>query len=272
MSEHPATTDVRREERYPVRSVVMPFLGSREQDFFPFQYLLHDMSHSGVKILLPDWLSKREHLAVDDLVDFHVPFRFEGRVFTRGRIAWARWDEEQNAQACGARMELQAQPLYPVVLSTESDEVSINLAGFSSMESLMARVVKDSILLKRGVLIYLKHLAPYLSRVSDADREEYGLLRAYLLDDMRDAVQANLERLKALRREFEKGECTLESIQACVNLDDLLSVMEPELHADLITLAFGRQSVAPYVRAIKQLEKKLYSNYNTMVLIYIHYL
>ena len=75
----------RRENRLEVASIVLPFLGSRENDFSPFQYLLSNLSPHGAKILIPRWLALRERLNPGEVIDFHAPFLSPERATPGGR-------------------------------------------------------------------------------------------------------------------------------------------------------------------------------------------
>ncbi len=269
MSNQASPVEQRREERLEVCSIVLPFLGSREHDHTPFQYLLEDLSLHGAKIAIPRWLAKREQLHKGDEVDFHVPFLFEGELFSVGAIAWARWEEERESQVCGARFERAGPPAYPVVISFDTQKLSVDLTKFSAREDLMLRVLKDAVLLKRGIRIYLKHLAPYLSRIVDVGRQDYAFLREFLLEDAAAHVERNRERLQAAWDELSEGVCSQRELASCLNVEDLLDAFEPEIPADVFSSSFLGDAVIPYINSIKILEKKLYTNYNTLMLLYI---
>jgi len=66
---------------------------------------------------------------------------------------------------------------------------------FKTIEDLAVRVLKDTVLLKKGILIYLKHLAPYLSRIADTTPEQYEFLRGFLINDTAARVQDNIQKL-----------------------------------------------------------------------------
>ncbi len=262
-------TDSRRESRCDIESIVLPFLGTIQEDYSPFQYLLSDMSMHGAMILLPRWLSLREKLHKGDVVDFHAPFRFAGETFSSGKIVWERWDQDSDAQACGVYFETRTPVHHPVAISFDEQSVTVDLTDFRSPGDMMLRVLKDAILLKRGVRIYLKHLAPYLSRISGADKEQYAFLRQFLIEDAMRHVERNLAQLQAVHGELAAGLCTQEELAACVSVEDLLGAFEPEIPADVFALAFTAMAVAPYLRSIKILEKKLYWAYNSLMMLYI---
>lgn len=257
----------RREKRLDVESVVLPFLGSRAEDYQTFEFLLQDVSPGGVGLSLPRWLASRELLHQNQRVHLHLPFELGGKMLHSGIVTWTRWDEEQEAQQVGVRLDEASPALYPVFVSMDTRQIAIDLAGFSGLEHILGRVLKDSVLLKRGILVYLKHLTAYFSRVCDLEREEYALFREAIIDEVRQNVQAHLDILAGLQRQAdENGELALERL----DLDELRRAMDPELYIDMFSAALGDETVGLFLRAIKELERKLLSNYNTCVLLYIN--
>lgn len=257
----------RREKRLDVESVVLPFLGSRADDYQTFEYLLEDVSPGGVGLTLPRWLSSRELLRQDQRVHLHLPFELGGRLLQSGTVTWARWSEEQEAQLAGVVLDTAAPTLYPVFVSMDTRQISIDLAGFSGLDHILGRVLKDSVLLKRGILVYLRHLTAYFSRVCDLEREEYALFRESIISEVRQNVQAHQEVLSGLLLQAEdNGELALQRL----DLDELRRAMDPELYIDMFSAALGDETVGLFLRAVKELERKLLSNYNTCVLLYIN--
>lgn len=258
----------RIEKRTPIESMLMPFLGSRVADSSPFQYLVQDLSPHGAKILLPNWVLKREHLRVGDLIDFHLPFIFDGEAFAAGKIVWARREEEFDAQACGVHIDARAPTYYPVSISLDYQGVGIDLTAFKTSENLLDRVLKDSILLKKGILIYLKHLKPLVGRMIDADASQLAKMRAFFFDDTTGYVQANILKLERARASVQEASCSGDNMAACFDLEDLRSAMEPEIIPDIWNAAFDQETMSQYIGAINQLESRLFYNYNTIVMIY----
>lgn len=257
----------RRAKRLDVESVVLPFLGSRAEDYQTFEYLLQDVSVQGVGIAIPRWVVARENLRQGERLHLHLPFELGGRMLHSGIVTWTRWDEDQDSQLAGVQLDSYAPALYPVYVSVDTKEVAIDMEDFPGLEQILWRVLKDSLLLKRGILVYLKHLTAFFSRVCDLNREEYSLFREVVIEDVRAKVLANAERLEALQPLLgEKEEGTL----ARLDLSDLRQAMEPELYVDMFRAALGDETVTLFLKAVKELERKLLSNYNTCVLLYIN--
>ncbi|MDP3480929.1 MAG: PilZ domain-containing protein [Desulfoprunum sp.] len=270
MDETVFSQDLRSEHRVDISSIILPFLGSREDDFTPFQYILADLSLHGAKVLLPSWLSRRDRLSLGDEVDFHAPFRFGGETYTSGCIVWERWDKEFDAQSCGVRFDRKKPAIYPVAISFDDRYLDIDLAAFHTPEGLVSLVIKDAVLLKRGIRIYLKHLAPYLSRISGIDKDQYALLRAFLLEEPAAHVARNQKRLEKVLEVLSDPTFSQADLASYIDIEELLDVFEPEIPADVFMFAFQDEAIAPYLRSIKMLEKKLYNNYNTLMMLYVH--
>lgn len=265
-------TDMRSSARLDVSSAVLPFIGSRESDHQPFQYLLQDVSAGGVKIAIPAWLASRELLARGERVAFHLPFVLAGSVMDAGVVVWERWDPEQESQLVGLNLDTAAAPAYPILLGVEADGVKLDLAGFSAQGGILAAMLKDCMLLKRGILIYLKHMAAYFSRVSDLSREDYAQFRTLVLDEVRDRVAANAAWFEALLgRLGQGGEVRDEQVQE-LDLEELRRAAEPEIYADLLAQALQSDVARRYLDAIKHLERKVYAAYNALTMLYLRYL
>jgi len=69
-----------------------------------------------------------------------------------------------------------------------------------------------------------------------------------------------------LRQAEENGEAALERLA----LDELRRAMDPAPSIDMFSAALGDETVRLFLKAVKELERKLLSNYNTCVLLYIN--
>ncbi|SMP59513.1 PilZ domain-containing protein [Desulfonatronum zhilinae] len=260
----------RREDRIAIDSVNLPFMGSRVEDSAIFQYLLMDISMHGARIVLPQWVVKREILHQGERIDFHLPFLFEGETFNQGSVAWATWDDNLGGLACGVRIDARTPLYYPVYVSFEGKSITIDLTDLPTAESLLEKILKDTILLKKGILIYLKHLKPILTRTTGYDAATLRRLRGFLFEDMHGLVLKNIEQLKVFRGNISHGVCSINRIQQVFDLEELREVMEPELDAAVWSSAFEQDVMRQYLAAIVTLEKKIFYNYNTLVMLYAH--
>lgn len=263
------TAVARREERIVIDSVVLPFLGSRGGDHQPFQYLLRDVSAGGVQVALPQWVASRERLRQGESINFHLPFMLDERVLDAGEVAWERWDQEEETQFVGAALNRIAPVYYPIYLRISSQQVNIDLQQFDTAGELFGRVLKDSLLLKRGILIYLKHLTAYFSRVGGMSEEDWELFRESVLEDVRSRVESNAARLSQWCAQCLEDSPVDDHAVTMLDMEELRQAMEPELYLDLFRSALGNATAHLYLEAIKELEKRLFANHNTLVMLYI---
>ena len=255
-----------------IDSIVLPFMGTREEDHAPFQYILHDINRDQAEILIPKWVVSREKLRVNDLINFHLPFCLNRDIFEQGQIVSSRWDADREALACTACLACMKDALPtapPIFISITTSGFAIDLREFAVPENVFFEVLRDAALLKKGILIYFNHLIPFFSRISAYPTEEYALLRTSLFMEIRNRINENVQRLEAWSEGIEQKVCTQSDIAACVDLEEYRKVMESEIYSDLFEMTFAEERVMAYIQGIKALEKKLYSHYNTIVMLYI---
>jgi len=259
----------RREPRHPVDSIVLPFLGSTEAYQGTFEYLVDDLSPSGIRIVLPRWLVQREYLNPGDGVCLNAPFRFQGCFYSRGDVAWARWDETIEAQICGVRMAGAAPPYYPVFISLRAGAIGLDLQDFQSPERLLYLLLKDMYLLKRGILIYLKHLVPFFYRIGDYAPARYADFKDSILEDIRRRVDTHARFLSNLLMTAHRDGWGIDDIPRVIDLGEVREAVESEIQHDLLFTALGTESARPYLSAIQKLEQKLYYSFNALMMLYI---
>lgn len=269
VDESAALYEKRFEPRHAIASINLPFIGSRHEDQLSFQYLLLDTSVHGAQIAILKWFVSRERLQQEDVIDFHVPFRLSQATYDQGKVVWSRWNQTIQGQICGVQMVSKTPLRYPVYVSMEAKGIGIDLTRFTSVANLLLRVIKDSILLKKGVLIYLRHLIPYFSRISDYSSHDYRSLKNILLNEILARIDANRSWLEALRAEILKTPGYQKEIARHLDLEELREVIESEISFELFKNVFSTGSALSYVVAIKELEKRLCANYNTIVMIYL---
>lgn len=260
----------RHEQRTVIASLVFPFLGTRELDHAFFQYLPIDISPAGLQFIIPNWVVNRDRLRNGDRVNLHVPFRFGQDIYSEGVVAWSRWDEEAGGQRCGVAMDQNVRAYYPIFIELgDSPAIGLDLQAFDTPEELLLQLLKDAILLKKGVRIYLKHLVSYFSRISIVSAEDYRQIKTFLFEDLDKQVSLNQAKLEGLceraRGEVNEGH----GMARYVDLEELRQMMESEIHIEVLKSALATESAMPLLNAIKTLEKKQYANYNAMVMLYV---
>lgn len=258
----------RREARLPIESIILPFLGSRASDYQPFEYILQDVSPGGVKILIPSWVVGRERFNLGERINLHVPFELEGKVLYSGTVAWQTLDEDGQGQVVGVTMD-QGRPLsYPVFFSTDSRQLAIDITAFESRGNLLAKLVKDAYLLKKGCMIYIKHLSAFFSRLADLSREEYAQFRDFVFDDIIARTQKNADYLFTVNERIGPVQNSLEDVCAIIDLSELRQAVEPEMYVELFKSIYTDTFAMQYLYAVKELDNKIYVSYNTIVMVY----
>jgi hypothetical protein len=262
--------DKRQEKRLEFESLLLPFLGSRMSDHFCFEYIPMDISFNGLGILIPNWVVSRELLKNDERIHLHLPFYFSDQSYTRGNVMWNRWDEDMQGQLYGIQMKDHENIFYPLYIQTDTRSVNVDLSGFDTTGDLMESLLKDAVLLKKGILIYLNHLIPYFSRLGGRSKQDYDQLKTVLFEDMKRLVMKNLKYMEVLYGQTKSYRQDKEIVLQNLNLDQLREAVRSEISLDVLKVALDTDAVTPYLSAIETLEEKQYTNYNLIVMLYIH--
>lgn len=250
-------TDNRREHRKGLDEINLPFLGSKEADNICFQYLLLEVSPNGARIAIPKWVVNREFIKNGDIINFHLPFEVGGRYHNQGKIVWSKWDDNSQSELCGVYVENKNQPLYTG-------------EPLYPPEKCVVKLLKDSMLLKKGVHIYLGHLIPYFSRITRYSQKDYPQLKAIFLEDVRARVMEHYLNIQGLYESAKKEICAASDIAKFIDLEELRTNIESEIYVEVFNIAFSDENIKPYLNAIKKLENRLYFNYNMIVIFYIN--
>lgn len=265
-----------------------PLLGTRS-DGDPFQYFPISVKDNQVRIAIFSWLVNRAILNVGEQVNLLVPF-FLNSGHIREENLQGEISEMVNNLAVQA---IEYQVTFPVEIKSVAlenwnlDYVQSLLPLSNSLEEAFVSLIKDTMLLKSGVRIYLKHLRAYFSRISHHTLKEYFYLNSLFFADIEKHVTENEKKLENLYRELKNNLKRPEEIPIMVQLEELREMIESEISLSLVDLVFSENEAnymlslekllnpllsnrcVTYLNAIKTLEKRLYTNYNTLVLIYV---
>jgi len=249
--------------------ITLPLIATRDVDHQPFEYVLVDVSHSGAQFAIPRWTVSRERLETGAVIDLNLTLSSDGSSFTKGTVVWTKWSEEVRSELY-AISQFQKTPAHsPFAISTEDASITVDMKEIESFPKHLIKTIKDCFLLKKGISIYLKHLIPYFSRIGNYPEADYPFLKDTVLNEIRNHVFANYELLSRLHQ-FLSEECLKQDdIPKLLNLEELRSQIESEINIDIFTSTFESEKTAPYISAIKDLEQKLYANYNVAVMIYL---
>jgi len=246
----------RKEQRIIIDVINLPFLGSKEEDHLCFQYLLVDVNRGGVRIVIPKWVVNRELIRKGDIINFHIPFEVEKNFYDQGIIVWSQWDDTIQSEVYGVYVENSKSLPYPEPWVTS--------------ENIVVKLLKDSMLLKKGVHIYFGHLIPLFSRITKYSQSEYPQLKTVFLEDVRGRISEHHLNLQELYEKSIKEINTTSDIPKLIDLEELRAIIESEIYVEIFNITFSDEHIKPYLNAIKKLENRLYSNYNIIVMLYVN--
>lgn len=220
----------------------------------------------GVEISSPSWLSRSYPLKELDLVKLHLPFKVGSEFFTGGMVKEIRIKENSHERIY--RLQFSQEPFLPheYYVCLDGDAVPV-FASDTDFIDLFAENIKDCIQLKKGVLVYTKHLAAYFSRIIGFDNLNYPRFNNFFFDDIFNKLS---EKIKILTEFYEKIIINKKSknFEIPDNFQIIHELIESEVNIDLINLAFKGGEHLPYILSIKQLEAKMFYSYNLLLLIY----
>jgi hypothetical protein len=252
----------------PITAVILPLLGSRQRPETTFQYVLQAVDTHGATIACPAWLVRRESFRPGDRVDLHFPFRTaDGWHRHHAEITDARADEDGTGQVCRAEFRDREPLHHPVFASVETGEIAFHTASGEPLDrgELLISVLHDSLMHKRGIGVYFKHIVPLFSRMGTFSTADYAALRTMLLEDIRRRIETNIAAFTTWHTEAKAGRL---SPSRDLDLEQLRTATEPEIEGDLFDATFESEDIRQYLDAIRLLEHKLCLNYNTLVLLY----
>ncbi len=250
----------------PSSLTLLPLCGSLLLDYELFSYFVMGRWEGGVEISSPGWLSRSYPLKELDLVKLHLPFKVGSEFFTGGMVKEIRIKENSHERIY--RLQFSQEPFLPheYYVCLDGDAVPV-FASDTDFIDLFAENIKDCIHLKKGVLVYTKHLSAYFSRIIGFDNLNYPRFNNFFFDDIFKKLS---EKIKILTEFYEKIMLNKKSKNFVIpdNFQIIHELIESEVNIDLINLAFKGGEHLPYILSIKQLEAKMFYSYNLLLLIY----
>lgn len=256
-----------------------PFLGTTK-DGESFEYLLLKINDF-IEIAICNWFVQHVELYINDCLELHLP-----------QFMTTEYKLRKDLSGCITSVlddEFIGGKVYKIITDTSKRNPTKDfsrsfLENISPLE-LLDKLVKDSIILKNGVRIYLKHLISYFSRIATFSRKEYLNLETTFLYDVLKRIKNNEDKLNNIHKTIIENIKNINEVAIYIDLEGLREVFESEISLTTFNLIFSDKknlrlskkfpseeelSFSIYLRAIKSLEKRLYSNYNEIVLIYLH--
>lgn len=285
-----------KEEEKPLddlQFIRFPFLGTRE-DGEPFAYLLMKINANQASIIVSRWMVSHTILSLQEKIDLFIPsqlsLEYDFRNNVPGLITQIR--ESQIEKEISYDIAF-AHSLSNVLSDYWTlSQFSENLITDISLQDLLVSLIKDSLILKQGILVYLKHLIPYFTRIVEYSVRDYQELNRVTFLDIVKKIKEKEKYLSELFFNLQKNLKSFQDLPIFLNLDELREIFESEISLDLFLVAFSEINTQKdivtllnrpkeYIRkhqnskymtyfiAIKDLEKRIYSNYNQIVLIYL---
>jgi len=266
-----------------IASLKLPLLGSLKNGE-PFEYLLLSIDEDSAEIGLLQWFVNRLQLHIGDKIDLHLPYflstEFKLRGDISGTVIGAKHSEENQGEIY--LVTLSKKITDPDAKCDSFDNYTKELEARGPLTDLVIHLIKDTMILKSGIRVYFKHLIPYFSRISGYSHQEYEKLARYFLHDIEIRIIDNEAKLEELYLNTKKKITKLEEIAVYVDLESLRQILESEISLSLFNVVFSQEKTTKlsifssaktgifmYINAIKSLEKRLYSNYNQIVIIYL---
>ncbi len=150
-------------------------------------------------------------------------------------------------------------------------------------------MIKDSLLIKEGIQVYLKHLTPYFSRILAMSTSDFSIFKKLILMDMRKEIQKNVADLYQIYQTQAHLQPIESDFYHSLDLELLRDSCKSEIDSILLKLScgttedamailmdraesFSKRSYQTYLESINALECRLYRNYNTILLAYSHFI
>ncbi len=254
------------------KNASIPFIGARISDLAHFEYILMDLEFPFVNIALPHWLTNTERLRKGEEILLNFELIFENLCYSAGTIESVTRHEKLEAELIKVRL---AEPEYsnlPLRLNTPSMVFSVKQSENISIQLLFGQLLKDSIILKRGLDIYLQHLIPLFSRTGGKDETEFYSLRESYLNDLVLNLNNSILRLEEFRNNLLQF--PPEHFNSLLPLSEIESVfmdLQTALPFEFFEIAFENRLISEYVSSIKSLERRLFANYNALAVLFCNH-
>ena len=261
------TQEQRLEIRIPLDTISLPFLGFHEQGGFAFQFFLMDASPNGLQVNIPEWVTAWNRLDEGDEVLFSLPLTAGGKLLHQGHIRWTRHARETRETRYGAILTPPLVRNAPTAfVMTRQGEITFQGPDDThTLKDFCAATLKDAALLKKGILIYLDHLMPYFSRLTE-NPDEYPELRGILFSELRREIELGARTLKDLAERVAAAPDFLAGFADYYDLETLRRLLEPTLPVQILRSAFEKERILAYLEEVHRLELRSFVSYNVLVL------
>lgn len=261
-----------------------PFIGSRSNGEL-FEYLLLKMNDRSALISLPSWLVDRTVLSPQEEINLHITQIFSDNYKISRKVTGQTFQLESRKTGL--------ENLYRIEFKTQitsAEFVENRYPTQQKIKEALVSLIKDSMLIKSGIYIYLKHLIPYLSRIVTMSEGRFQALKEHMLSNIHHNVYDNMIGLENLYIQVD-SQMKRDGLSFIdIDLDAFREFSHSEIDLNLFTLAlhyfpnesaenlyrqdplsnpcYSTQPQNMYVDAIKLAELRLYDNYNYAASLY----
>lgn len=258
--------DRRRDYRTILDVTAGLFLGSREADWFCFDYGIVDLGSYGLQIKrnrdkeneIAHWLS------TNDTIFLQIGFGNDRVIFDQGIIVWIIEDDEKGVQVCGVEGRPEVRFQYNVWFSTATSDLHIDESLFNSAETLFLNIMEDCAEAKKELSVVLDSLSEPVSNMPEKIR------LAAIGQGIK--VRQEAERLDVYCHQIKNGMTLDEQITSGMSPDELLLLLKSNIYYDLSRSCNILPENLPAFRNIRQLEGAMRCGHNTIVLLRESYL
>jgi hypothetical protein len=252
-----------------INSVLLPLLGTREDDYTSFQYLPLRMEEDQVLFSIPNWVLKRDTLGKGDTVNLHLGLHLKGRKSSHAEISDSYTDSEQESEIYHAKItDTNEHAEFYVFITPDSSRIELNIQADVTEFELLKQCIKDCWMLKKGIAIYLKHLSAYFSRISQFSKVDYSILKETLLTEPLERINRNILYLETIYEEMNSEKHSSEIVMMTFDPDSFGTTLISELELELFRLSLDSDLAVSYIKTIKDLEERLFTNHNVVSALY----
>jgi uncharacterized coiled-coil protein SlyX len=247
------TEENRKAKRKPFDKRDPAFLGSSPESDVYFEYVLLDLSRTGVRIGVSPSGSTVAKVKKGHTVRFHLPFEVENYFYDQGSVIWAGFDEGSQRRVYGISVRSQTPLPFPLGGVLKGD--------------LFSKSVKDLADLKGSILVYLTHLRPHFGGNGGITEERRPKSVGKVLKRLEEKVARQKERLEELSARLDRTDRKRMNLRK-TRVNRIKVLTESDVSRQVLAVLSGTTGIDHYLEPIRGLEQRLYATYNLIVMLY----
>jgi hypothetical protein len=242
-------------------------LGSISRPNLSFEYILTDVSATGSGILIPPDGPEPDIFQKGALIHMHLPFRFGEKFRDVGEIV--RSHQRPEGFFFGVNLVGRVPLQYPVFLEYNQSESGARFQTTTADYSrLFRKVLKDAYFLKRGILIYLDHLIPVFGRSAHVRRRFSATEAGQHFKETRVVLDRSLGELEKYLEKANTPDFDAKNLPPDWDWDVLRKSVTVDFVLENMASKFKTREAYPYLRSIRLLDHRLYTNFNSLIAIH----